>query len=256
MAARLLTTRDFVSMATRPLIITLLLMANVLVAYLPALFHFWSTALDPFAARFTLPIWLCLTLGGGWFVSKTLEKWRNLQHASIALIVFMIFAITARSNASHSTTDLMVPSRVEQWFLDFAKGQERCSSLFVSKSNVELMAYGYAAAALEVINHSPEKCVAILQSGIYKNIYILERTEFPESTEDLKRKDMALVGKTLLVEEIATRSFAPGQRSRILRFVGYKAVDGTLVTPASAPPLPLTFKTDAERSEFLFTLYP
>jgi hypothetical protein len=223
-------------------------------AYTAALCNFWGSPLDGLAARFSLPLWLCLACAGGWVVAEIVARWKLHTPVICGLVLTLVLA-TARANSAHYTTNLMVPSRVERWFLQFADKQERETTLFVSKSNVQLMAHRYAAISMDALIARAELCVRVLQLGIYKNIYILERSEFPAAQGEKFRKDYAILPPHILVEEIDRRTFAPGQVTKIYRFLGYMK-DGKKITPETAPPLPAEFESEAKRNAYILSAFP
>ena len=228
--------------------------AAVFCVYVVTLMNFWSSPLDGLAARFTLPFWYCLALAGSYFLVE-LSKWRPLLPGCYCLIIWSLIANTARANSTHESTSLMTPSRSERWFMQFAEQQERETTLFVSKSNMQLMGYRFASIDLDRLNRVPEKVVLAMKAGLYKSVYILERTE-RFTARATPPADRTLVGENLVVEEIDSRSFAPGQLARILRFTGYRDTDGAVITPDNAPDLRSTFKSEADRDAYILSLYP
>jgi len=252
--ARLVTSKTLSATTRLRLTVLLIVTVSVLGVYAITLMNFWSSPLDGLAARFSLPLWFCLAIAGGWliteFASSPRKKW-----LCCSIVTWSLVVNTSHANSTHDVTTMLTPSRSEKWFLEFANTRERATTLFVSKSNVQLMAFRFAAIDLDRLNAGTEHCLKALQAGIYKEIYILERSEFPLTARG-PNPDALLIAKHVVVEEVARRSFAPGQLSRIVRLVGYRSPDGKVITKENLPPIPPTFETDAKRDAFIFSLYP
>ncbi len=240
-----------------PLLLGMILLITIVVlSYCAALMNFWSSPLDGLAARFSLPLWFGLALSGGWLLSQFLRQGTKWTGAAIIFLVCVVVGNGAMVSGAHRTTSLMIPSRVERWFMRFAGSYDRETTLLVSKSNIQLMGFRWASIDLDRVNKAPEKCVQLLQAGIYRNIFILERSEFPASQETNIRRDFSVLDHNIIVEEVARRTFAPGQLTRIVRFIGYRNEKGGLITPDNAPPLRTDFTTDAKRDDYILSLYP
>lgn len=221
--------------------------------YCVTIMHYWSSPLDGLAARFTLPMWLCLAVAGGWLLAEFEGKPRVCS-AALVLLAASIVANTGRANALHVTTSQLTPSKSERWFIDFAKTRERATTLFVSRSGSLLMDYMFASIDFSEVNSAPDKCLRAIQAGIYKELYILERDEYPSVKNPSSTR--MLVDPRIVVEEVARRSFGPGEIARILKFVGYRTQEGKVVKVEDLPPIPAPFESEAKRDAFISSRYP
>lgn len=225
--------------------------------YLLILSQYWSSPTDNLASRFTLPLHLVAALGAGWFVQQ-LGDWRWKKTAIIISVAVWAIVLTAPASSRAFATKTMANSLGEKWLLEQAKNYDRTSTLFVATSNVHLIAHRYAAISSTNLSEEPWRSVRALKAGIYKEILIYQTFEPDLKTGGWKpRADQSLGAAAL--EEVASKNVAPTYKVVLSKLIGYRAENGTLITPKDEAPaiqLKTNFPSADAIEAYRFALYP
>ena len=142
---------------------------SALAIYGFVLSQFWSSPLDPLAARFCLPLALVLAVTAGWFVAQM--KWlaeRPRVVAGALLLWGVLAAAPAMSRAS--STNALTPALADRYFLDFARTHDPRASMYVMQGNASFIVNGFASTLIHRLRRMPAPHVRALKAGLYRDV--------------------------------------------------------------------------------------
>jgi hypothetical protein len=228
-----------------------------LVVYLFVLTQFWSSPIDPLAARFSLPLMFLLAVVAGWFVAQLETFAARPRLVCGALVLWGVFvALPATSRASQ--TRLLAPAWADQYFLRYAATRDRHTTLFATASTAAFISNRYASCLTYRIGRFPWAYVRAVKAGLYHDVLVLQLFEGGRGGVWQPRAGHDIASNVVL-ETVDERIVGPFMLARISRFVGYRKSDGTLVTPASDDAevnIKQGFTDYAAWQKYRFSLYP
>lgn len=226
--------------------------------YLGILTQFWSSPQAVVAARFTLPLWLLLTLTSAWLLGQISWLTRHYAVVVFGIVVWALVVAVPVSSKAFATQE-MAPSGVGVVELEYAQSRPRTRTLYVAYSPHLLVAHRYACQGINMLNASPALFVRALKAGLYDEIVIFQRTDLDTVAprgRPTKGHELAAEIVTELIEE---RPIRFTHSVRVYRLVGLRKADGTLVTPQSDDELVrlrTKFKDEDDFGRYRYSLYP
>ena len=228
-----------------------------LLVYLFVLTLFWSSPVDPLAARFCLPLMLVWSATAGWLVAQ--NAWlRDRARVVYAALVIWGVVVSAPMMSRAYQTRSFAPAWADAYFVDFAKTRDRTSTLYLAQANASMVIHRFASGLVYRLRLFPEVYVRAIKAGVYHDVIVLQTLEGTSSGNWEPRTGQELPGNIVL-ETIDERMVGAFSRARISRLVGYRKADGTLVTPSSDDPavrLRDSFKDPREWQRYRLSLYP
>ncbi|MFI5309926.1 MAG: hypothetical protein ACHQQ3_01735 [Gemmatimonadales bacterium] len=230
---------------------------SVAAVYLFVLTLFWSSPLDPLAARFCLALSLVWAVTAGWLVTQV--PWlKERPRVVIGALLLWGGLVAAPAMSRAYATHEMTPAWTERYFLEVAASRDRRETLYAMQSNASFIVNKFASTLLVRVGAFPAVHVRAIKAGLYREVLILQTLEPVGLGRWLPRQGQGLP-VNIVLETVAERSFGPGALARVSRLVGYKKADGTLVTPASDDPdvrLKQEFENYEAWKRYRLSLYP
>ncbi|WP_438480192.1 hypothetical protein [Oleiharenicola lentus] len=222
--------------------------AVVLVTNFIMLTSFWGEWTDPLVSRFSLPLqFLFLVMIVK--VSSMVLKERVLPLPVIGLLGLYVIVMHLPASSSGAATHKMITSREYVFFEDKLKTKTPGKVLLLGSGYLLPILQGHAAVGADYANMAPWKVQAVIDRGIYPEVWCTGRYHY-----DFKAKKWKLFGEgisddfeTELVDEMATWH---GFKFSIFRVIGVK--DKPKAYDEIAKATALTPKTEYEH--FLETM--
>ncbi len=240
-----------------PQVIVALFALSVFAVYLVMLAQFWSSPLDPLAARFCLSLSLMLAVAGGWAVARIPWLVAHPRVVGAALGVWTAMAAEpamARATATHA----MLPARADRYFMEYASARDHRTTMYAMQGNASFIANGFASTLIHRVRMLPAPHVRALKAGLYRDIFVLQTLQRADGDQWLAPEAQRFP-PTVVLETVTEREIAPSVLARVSRLVGYRKPDGTLVTAASDDPavnIRTAFANDDDARRYRLSLYP
>lgn len=225
--------------------------------YAFVLTQFWSSPLDPLAARFSLPVTLVLAVMAGWMVSQVAWLAARPRVVGGALLLWVVLA-AAPAMSRATATSALTPAFADRYFLEFAKARDRRSAMYAMQGNASFIVNGFASTVLQRVRVLPAAHVRALKAGLYRDLFVMQTLQ-PVDGGGWKPQAGQELPPNIALATVDERAVGPFVLARISRFVGYTKPDGTLVTTASEDPdvaVRKNFATYEEWQRYRLSLYP
>jgi len=217
--------------------------------------NFWGILTDPMASRFSLPLHLVFVLAILWGARDSLRQ-RLLPTWCIWSVVAWVGLATIPATAKHTATDTMVVAQHNDWLLRYVTEHDRGRTLYVSQSHLPLLIRGFPATRTGALNLKPEKALQVVQAGFYEEVLVSVVLRTDPVTGEFGALYDDLLDSRFCTELVAETKLLPYQVSRIVRIIGLKQPDGSILTAKTMPPLQQRFKNADEQSRYLISLLP
>ena len=229
----------------------------VLAIYLFVLTLFWSSPIDPLAARFCLALALVWSVTAGWLVVQV--KWLK-ERPRVVLGALLLWGAVAAAPAMSraSSTHALMPAWADRYFLEFANSRDRRTTLYAMQGNASFIANKFAATLLYRVRFFPAAHLRAIRAGLYRDVLVMQTLD-PANGGRWRPRHGQELPANIVLETVAERLVGPFALARVSRLVGYRKADGTLVTPSSDDPdvrLRETFATYEEWKRYRLSLYP
>ena len=215
---------------------TLLLVSAMSVGLLGVAFtQYWSSPLDPLASRFTLPLHLVFVLGVLW-LAKDLLRGRRFPGWAIVLPAGFLAFVAVPMNARHSATSGMLSGTSHDWFIEYARKHPNPYALYASSSAHPMLIERLPSVQIGMLNDNPVKALQVIRAGIYDEIIVHEVVMRDVAGREVPgHEEGRQLAPSFVVDVLTEHRFGPDWLTRIVRIVGVRQADGTIMDAKNCP---------------------
>lgn len=141
----------------------------------------WGQWDDPMVSRYSLPFHLIMVMAFAAVLTATF-KGRSVKAFVPVVAAVWLVCFAAPQMARHEMTDILPCSQESAFMHKWQLENSTVQDLFVDQSALGIILAGRPAVAFSHANAAPWKLQAVLDAGLYQNVYVCERFKMDENT--------------------------------------------------------------------------